>query len=91
VLCCVVLCCAVLCRLLQHPLTKRPLLLGPAVDAKLSRLGSTGSGEQFGRVWSTQLACPPATPVCDLRPPLLMLRRTGAPAPQLFGQDLQLT
>ncbi|KAF6265773.1 hypothetical protein COO60DRAFT_761901 [Scenedesmus sp. NREL 46B-D3] len=43
-------------RMLTHPVTGRPLLLGPAVDAKSSRLGNTS---------------------------------LGAPAPQLFGMDLQ--
>ncbi|WIA31845.1 hypothetical protein OEZ86_002710 [Tetradesmus obliquus] len=45
-------------RMLTHPVTGKPLLLGPAVDAKSSRLGNTS---------------------------------LGAPAPQLFGMDLQAT
>ena len=43
-------------RMVTHPVTGKPLLLGPAVDAKSSRLGNTS---------------------------------LGAPAPQLFGVEVQ--
>lgn len=59
--CCALVCCTVVlcvCRMLTHPVTGKPLLLGPAVDAKTSRLGNTTLGEGL---WQGAVQQPPFT------------------------------